>query len=153
APVETSVFQGAAVFHTDISTRKFEQRTRLSSDRRLDNDFADLKRFHEISTRCVTGEDVDATLRDIVSLAVDVTHADMGVLLALNQHTGELEVKTRIRFKSEDLVSGLSIDTDRVDSASALAVQTKRQIVVPNVSESEIFAASPLLPRLRTIGA
>src|SRR5690348_11446699 len=75
-PLVTNGFQGAVVLHNDITARKLAELAKLESDRRLAAEFADLKRFHEISMRSVSSDDVSTTLRDIVLLAVNVTQAD-----------------------------------------------------------------------------
>lgn len=153
SPLRTNGFQGAVVLHTDITARMLAEQKRQRSEKQISDDFVALKRFHEIAMRSVSSDDVPATLRDIVALAVDVTESDMGALLLLNSRTEELELKSQVGFDAQHRVADFRLELDRIDSASVLSVRSTRQVVVSSIRDSPLFAGSPLLESLEAIGA
>src|ERR1044072_3718882 len=112
----------------------------------LEHSAADLKamrRLNEIGARCAKdGDDVDSCLREILSVAIEITGADKGNIQLLNGGGSEtLRLVTQIGF--DDPFLEVFECGSNGDSACGVALHSKQRVVVENIDNSEIYAGKP----------
>src|ERR1044072_283346 len=117
----------------------------------LEHSAADLKamrRLNEIGARCAKdGDDVDACLKEILNVAIEITGADKGNIQLLNGDSETLRLVTQIGF--DDPFLELFECGSNGDSACGVALQSKQRVVVENIDNSEIYAGKPSLEAMR----
>lgn len=117
----------------------------------LKHSAADLKamrRLNEIGARCAKdGDDVNACLKEILNVAIEITAADKGNIQLLNDDSNTLNLVAQSGFDEPFLEFFEYVGNG--DSACGVALHSKQRVVVENINESEIFAGKPSLEAMR----
>ncbi|HEV8169859.1 MAG TPA: ATP-binding protein, partial [Pyrinomonadaceae bacterium] len=117
----------------------------------LEHSAADLKamrRLNEIGSLCAKeGDDIEGCLRDVLSVAIEITGADKGNVQLLDRESGALRLSAQSGFDQHFLEFFESVNGD--DCACGVALRTKQRVIVEDVSKSEIFAGKPSFDAMR----
>ncbi|HEU5132453.1 MAG TPA: histidine kinase dimerization/phospho-acceptor domain-containing protein, partial [Pyrinomonadaceae bacterium] len=120
----------------------------------LEHSAADLKamrRLNEIGGLCAKdGNDVDACLKEILSVGIEISGADKGNIQLVDEESGVLRMAVHSGFDPWflDFFDAIS----DASTACGMALKTKQRVVVENITESEIFAGELSLSVLREAG-
>src|SRR6185503_16096879 len=108
----------------------------------LEDSAADLKamrRLNEIGGICAKdGDDVDACLKEILDVAIEITGADKGNIQLINNDSESLRLVTQIGFDDSFVEFFECVGNE--DSACGVALQSKQRVVVEDIDKSEIYA-------------
>jgi PAS domain S-box-containing protein len=119
--------------------------------RLLEHSAADLKamrRLNEIGAVCAQDhKDVDACLKEVLSVAIEITSADKGNIQLVDDESGVLRLATHSGFDPWFLDFFDAVGD--ANSACGMALKSKQRVVVENITESEIFAGKTSLSVLR----
>ena len=119
--------------------------------RLLEHSAADLKamrRLNEIGGLCAKdGNDVDACLKEILNVGIEISGADKGNIQLVDEETGALRIAALSGFDS--WFSDFFDFGGDTNTACGMALQSKQRVVIENITESEIFAGKPSLSILR----
>lgn len=120
--------------------RQSEERLRATLDQ-LAAELTSMKRLHELSTRFVRGDDLQNLLDSILDAAISITASDKGNIQLLNVSVGELDVAAQRGF-NQQFVDFFSHIRPGV-AACGTALQTRRCVVVEDVTLSPVFLSTP----------
>jgi PAS domain S-box-containing protein len=113
----------------------------------LEHSAADLKamrRLNEIGARCAKeGNNVDACLREVLKVAIEISGADKGNIQLLDYDSGVLRLVTQHGFDESFLEFFANVSD--ADSACGRAMESHQRVIVEDVAESDIFAGKPSL--------
>ncbi|HKS09557.1 MAG TPA: ATP-binding protein [Pyrinomonadaceae bacterium] len=119
----------------------------------LEHSAADLRamrRLNEVGTRCASdGNDRAACLKEILSVAIEISGADKGNIQLLDPGSGLLDKTTESGFDpsfAEVFVDGAK------PSASGVAFETQQRVIVEDVRKSALFVGSPSLTAMNKAG-
>src|ERR1044072_7203202 len=108
----------------------------------LEHSAADLKamrRLNEIGTLCAKeGDDIEACLRDVLNVAIEISGADKGNVQLLDRESGKLKLAAQGGFEDPFVESVESVISD--DTACGVALRTRQRVIVEDVTNSEIYA-------------
>jgi PAS domain S-box-containing protein len=117
----------------------------------LEHSAADLKamrRLNEIGARCAKdGDDIEACLKEVLNVAIEITSADKGNIQLLDLQSGVLRVAAQNGFDELFLEFFESVIDE--NSACGVAMQSKQRVIVEDVTKSEIYAGKPALQAMR----
>ncbi|MFO0578110.1 MAG: PAS domain S-box protein [Polyangia bacterium] len=124
----------------DISERKAQEH-----ERQLELEA--MERLHQVSTLFLHGQDSEALLGTILEAAIAISGADFGNIRAVMPRTGELKMVAQRNFPDWWLEFWEHAGAGHGSSARALAQRT--QIIVEDVTKSELFTGAALEVQLR----
>jgi PAS domain S-box-containing protein len=108
----------------------------------LEHSAADLKamrRLNEIGALCAKeGNDIDACLREVLNVAIEISGADKGNVQLLDRESGKLKLSAQSGFEDPFVESVESVISD--DTACGVALRTRQRVIVEDVTNSEIYA-------------
>src|ERR1051325_8498938 len=108
----------------------------------LEHSAADLKamrRLNEIGALCAKeGNDIDACLREVLNVAIEISGADKGNVQLLDRESGKLKLSAQSGFEDPFVESVESVISD--DTACVVALRTRQRVIVEDVTNSEIYA-------------
>ena len=117
----------------------------------LEHSAADLKamrRLNEIGTLCAKeGDDIDGCLRDVLTVAIEITGADKGNIQLLDRDSGTLRLAAHNGFDEPFVEFFESVMGD--DTACGVALHSKQRVIVENICESEIYVGNHSLDAMR----
>ena len=120
----------------------------------LEHSAADLKamrRLNEIGTLCAkTGNDVEACLNQILSVAIEICLADKGNIQLVDSESGALKLVTQSGFE-EPFLEFFANVTDAT-STCGLAMKSRQRVIVEDVMESDIYSGKATLTTLSEAG-
>ncbi|MCB9855169.1 MAG: PAS domain S-box protein [Phycisphaerales bacterium] len=114
----------------------------------LADQLRDTERLHDISMRVVDGEDIASLLQEIMDVAIEITHADMGNMLLFEEATGDLVLRAHSGLSEAFLQLSSRFNPDEFDTSCGRAFKSGRRVVVEDVTKSEMFACTPVLDDL-----
>ena len=121
-----------------------EQLTRLNE--RLQTELAGVMHLHELSTRYVQRGDLMTVLDAILAAAIPIARADKGNIQLLNEESGELGVTTQRGHEPAFLDYFSHIRSGM--AACGKAMETRKCVVVEDVTTSPLFAGTEALERM-----
>lgn len=127
---------------TDVSALRRTERELAQAREALADQMRDTERLHELSMRQDDEADLPALLEEITSVAVDITQADMGNLLLVDETTGELVGRAYSGFDESFRNATRRFHPDSLDSPCTRAIKARRRVIAPNVEGSDLCAAS-----------
>jgi PAS domain S-box-containing protein len=134
--------QFVAFLH-DITERKRVEEDLTDLRNRLAADLSAMLRLHEINSRSMRGDEIQSLLEMAVSAAIDITEADLGNLQLVDDDSGRLVAKAQRGFQQPFLNFFAQVQ-EGVGSCGT-AMRQKRRVVVEDITQSPIFAGTPLL--------
>ena len=119
----------------------------------LEHSAADLRamrRLNEVGTRCAgEGNDRDACLKEILSVAIEISGADKGNIQLLNPGSGLLDKTNESGF--DPSFEEIFPDAEK-PSAPSVAFETQQRVIVEDVRKSALFVGSPSLSAMNKAG-
>jgi PAS domain S-box-containing protein len=113
----------------------------------LEHSAADLKamrRLNEIGTRCAKdGDNVGGCLKEILSVAIEISGADKGNIQLLDYETGGLNLAAHSGF--DESFQDFFANAPHGNSACGTAIAAHQRVIVEDITESEIFAGKTSL--------
>ena len=120
-------------------------RARRAFEYRIANDLKNMRRLHELGSRYSRGgQRFQDCLEDSLEVAISMTNADKGNIQLLRSGSNALQIIAHRGFEPPFLAF---FANDRASAAAACgaALASARRVVVEDVMNSEIFAATPAL--------
>ena len=125
----------------DVSGRKeAEARMRGFSQRRAE-DLAAMERLHEVSTRLAGEDDLDSLLATVLDATIAILGANKGYVQLLDRASGELGFIVQRGFDEVFVEFFSHMRSGTV--ACGTALQTKRSVIVEDITLSPLFLAEP----------
>lgn len=119
----------------------------------LEHSAADLRamrRLNEIGTRCARdGDDRDSCLKEILSVAIDISGADKGSIQLVDPSSGLLHLTTDSGFDPSFVEF---FNDGQQSSACNMAVETQQRVIVEDVRQSALFVGNPSLGAMKKAG-
>lgn len=124
---------------------------------RIAADLHGMRRLHDIGVRCASADYIlSECLNDILNVAIEVTNADKGILQLLDSGSGSLRIAAH-RNLERPFLDHFAEVRGREGAVGVTAVRSARQILVDDLSETDVFAAGVLAlqvtPLLSSSGA
>jgi len=132
-----------------FAQRKEAEKGLRDSEAQLEKKSAALARLHEISSQLWHTRDLRQALNEILSGAMELLGADMGIIRILDSTRGVLKIEAHRGFKQEFIESFREVSASR-DSPCGRTLRSGERMVIADVEEDEHFA--PLRPRARSVG-
>jgi PAS domain S-box-containing protein len=135
----------AAELIARVETRANMARMRRVEEERLADDLKAMERLYQLGNWCAQrGDDFDGCLDEILTTAIAITSADKGNIQLLDEETGMLRIATQRGFEAPFLKFFAEVAAGEAATCGA-ALQAAGRIVVPDITQSEIFAGHPAL--------
>ncbi len=130
-----------AVLFTDITERKRTEVELARLREQLAADLAAMSRLHDLSTRFLRQEEPRSLLESILEAAIAITAASKGNVQLVDRTTGELGIEVQRGFDTEFIRFFSHISAGTV--ACGAAMQTRRCVVVEDITTSPLFQTQP----------
>ncbi|HSK62462.1 MAG TPA: ATP-binding protein, partial [Pyrinomonadaceae bacterium] len=105
-----------------------------------------MRRLNEIGTRCARdGNDREACLQEILSVAIEISGADKGNIQLVDASSGLLKMSSESGF---DPAFGKFFSDGSRAPVGDQAFETQQRVIVEDVRQSALFVGSPLLRAL-----
>jgi PAS domain S-box-containing protein len=141
-------FRQLSITH-DITTRKQADESIRTLNARLASDVEIMTRMHQVSTRLTQAEDFELLLSEILDAAIEITSSDMGNIQLLAGDALKIAVQRGFERPFLDFFDCVHDGS----AACGTAMQSGGRIVVDDVANSSIFAATPALGVMLDAGA
>jgi PAS domain S-box-containing protein len=126
----------------DVTLRKEAEARMLALSQRRAADLAAMQRLHELSTHFLSSQgDLQPLLRLVLDAALAITAAAKGHIQLLNASTGELAIASESGYDPAFLEFFRHVRPGRF--ACGTAVQTRRCVIVEDVTLSPLFLVEP----------
>jgi signal transduction histidine kinase/ActR/RegA family two-component response regulator/PAS domain-containing protein len=121
--------RGAIATLSDVSAQKRAEELSAA-------DLRTMQAFQEISGRFIRGHDLDATLKELLDLAIEVTGADFGNIQFVNPAAQTLDIRAQRGFDREFLEF---FAAHHEDAACGTALLRGERVIVEDVSTDPLF--------------
>ena len=125
---------------------------RRGFEERIESDLRAMTLLRELGAQCARRDaDPDRCMQQIVATAITLARADKGNLQLFHRDTGTLAIAAQQGFKEPFLTFFAKVSDDA--SACAVAMQSNTQVIVEDVTTSEIFVRRPSQKAMIEAGA
>jgi PAS domain S-box-containing protein len=125
----------------DITERKKAEQELNATKERLEHELSGLSKLHEMSMRLVSQQDMKGLFDQFLNAAIELTHADMGSMQILDKD-GTLRMVAHDGFK-KPFLDVFNCVTGESHTACSHVKQTKKRIIVKDITKSPIFVGAP----------
>ncbi|MDD2495486.1 MAG: ATP-binding protein, partial [Tissierellia bacterium] len=136
------------IIFEDMTERKAEEDMLNSMKSNLEQEVFALNKLHNIYTKINQQKDLKTMCSEILTAAIDLSHADMGNIQLLNDN--ELDIYVYFGF-DESLLNYFKKSIKGINSWET-ALEEKFRVCVEDVSQSTLFAGSHDLNVLANVG-
>jgi len=147
---EAQIVQGVVVTLADVTRLQTAQDALELAKKRVSDDLRHMSRLHDVGTQLAGTGSLPELLDVILRAAIDITHADMGNVQLLDE-PGRLTIVAQRGFEQPFLDFFRHVEAgDR--SACAATLDSRRRVVVDDVTQSSVFQDAESLNVLLAAG-
>lgn len=131
--------EGVVVTFVDITNRKETEDALRKSDDRLAQEVHVLARLHRMFLAIVPVQSFAQAATETLQAAVELLHADSGIVQIVHEDVGKLEMISQVGFK-QDYCDFFALVDYEDPTPWGQALRTRRRVVIEDVEKDEGFA-------------
>ena len=127
----------------DVTERHESEKALRESESRLAGELAAMTRLHDLVARLLVSPDFATALEEVLSAAIDITDAEMGIVQVFDPRRGVLEIVAQHGFRQDFLDHFREVTAEEDESVCGRALKRRERVVIEDVqSASESLPAS-----------